>query len=363
MRSVLIVTASFGEGHNSAANRLAAALRAASSEVNVEVHDVFLEAYGALNRLVCWMYLVAINRFPFVWRIAFFILDRTSVVGGGIGVFGRAARRLAELVEGLRPAVIVSTYPGYGHLLDYVTRRKGVHRVRLVTVVTDSLTINSVWYRPRTDFFLVTNEATADVMRRAGVPAEKIRVTGFPVPPEFAEPNVREVGPPWRLLCMVNSEHHRAGVLVRELAKVPGIELTVTAGRDEALERELEAIRRETGSSFEIFGWTPRMAELIRRSHLIISKAGGATVQEAMAARVPMILTKIVPGQEEGNARLLLEAGAAVLATDPRAVAAEVARIFSGSAEAYQDLFEGTAKLSHPDAASAAARFLLAMDD
>lgn len=358
---MLLVTASFGEGHNSAANRLAAALQAEDPAVRVSVHDVFYEAYGWLNRLVCWMYLVAINRIPFVWKIAFFVLDRTSVVGGGIGVFGRAARRLGELVEGLRPDVIVSTYPGYGHLLDYVTRRKGVHRVRLVTVVTDSLTINSVWFRPRTDHFLVTNEPTAEAMRRAGVPAEKIHVTGFPVPPVFAELDKRVDGPPWRVLCMVNSDHHRAAALVRELARVPGIELTVTAGRDSALERELESLRRELGAAFEIFGWTPRMAELIRRSHLIISKAGGATVQEAMAARVPMILTKIVPGQEEGNARLLLDAGAAVLRTKPAAVAREVEEVFSANAAVYRRMYAATEKLSHPNASAVAARFLLSL--
>ena len=39
--------------------------------------------------------------------------------------------------------------------------------------------------------------------------------------------------------------------------------------------------------------------------HLVISKAGGATVQEAIAARCPMIVNQVIPGQEEGNARLI----------------------------------------------------------
>jgi hypothetical protein len=54
--------------------------------------------------------------------------------------------------------------------------------------------------------------------------------------------------------------------------------------------------------------------------HVVISKAGGATTQEAIAARCPMIVNQIVPGQEEGNYELLRRTGAGALATTPAAV-------------------------------------------
>ena len=54
------------------------------------------------------------------------------------------------------------------------------------TVVTDSITINSIWHRCQSDTFLVPNDETAAVMIRAGVPKERVRVLGFPVPPRFA---------------------------------------------------------------------------------------------------------------------------------------------------------------------------------
>ena len=44
MKSVLILTAGYGEGHNAAARNLHEALLAASPETNVIVSDVFLEA-------------------------------------------------------------------------------------------------------------------------------------------------------------------------------------------------------------------------------------------------------------------------------------------------------------------------------
>ncbi len=56
----------------------------------------------------------------------------------------------------------------------------------MVTIITDSLTINSVWYRAHSDFFLVANEPTADILVKAGIPEQKIRIFGFPVPRIFA---------------------------------------------------------------------------------------------------------------------------------------------------------------------------------
>jgi UDP-N-acetylglucosamine:LPS N-acetylglucosamine transferase len=145
LKSALILTAGFGEGHNAAARNLAAALREAG--VVVAVHDIFDEAYGWANRLVRKIYLLVINHAPWIWSSVFFLLDRTSVVGGGIGIFGRAARLLEKTIRDMQPDVIVSTYPGYGPQLDRIRQRGGAATARIATIITDSLTVNSVWYR------------------------------------------------------------------------------------------------------------------------------------------------------------------------------------------------------------------------
>ena len=356
MRSALILTAGFGEGHNAAARNLAAALE--ESGVTTGVHDVFDEAYGAANRLVRRIYLLVINHVPALWSAIFWVLDRTAAVGGGIGIFGRAARQLARLIREQQPDVIVSTYPGYGHLMDLIRRRGEAGNSRLVTIVTDSITVNSVWFRCGTDAFLVANEQTAEVMRTAGVPPEKIHATGFPVPLEFSEPPPVRSGPPFEVLFMVNSAHHLAADIVAGLLAIEGIRLTVTVGHDEELGRALGRMASAKGLELEIHGWTPAIGGLIRRSHLLVSKAGGATVQEALAACTPMIITQIVPGQEEGNARLLLESGAGELATTPREIAAAVQRTFADEAEVYRQRLDSTTRLSRPNAAREAARFL-----
>ncbi len=356
LKSILILTASFGEGHNAAARNLAAAIHELSPGTRVAVRDLFREAYGPLNEAVRRGYLFVINRLPWLWEIVFRWLDRPRVVGQGIGIFARAGQLLVKTLRDDPPDVLVSTYPGYGALLDWARRRTAVP-CRAVTLVTDSLTVNAAWYQARVDAFLVANEATAAVMKSKGVAADSVHVTGFPVPLMFSGASSRTAPPPLRVLYMVNAGHHLAASITKALLQIEGIELTVTVGRDDALGRELTGIAAQVGRPLEVHGWTPLMPELIRRSHVLIGKAGGATVQEALAAATPMVITQVVPGQEEGNARLLLDAGAGVLAATPDAIADAVRRIAADGV--LQKMETAARELGCPDSARQTARFLL----
>jgi processive 1,2-diacylglycerol beta-glucosyltransferase len=363
VKSLLILTASFGEGHNAAARNLLEAITLKSPQINVLVSDVFLDAYGWVNRLAEKGYLAVINHLPNFWQTAFEILDRTRVVEQHIGIYGAAARRLMGLIAKSQPSIIVSTYPGCNHLLDFIYRRRLKRPFRMVTIITDSLTINSVWYRAHSDFFLVANEPTADILVKAGVSEQKVRIFGFPVPRIFASlDGSRRVPPPdgrWRILYVINSGRHMAPEIARRLLVLDDVHLAVTTGRDGDLARRISAISAVAGKKVDVFGWTPDMPRLMAESHLLISKAGGATVQESLAAKTPMIITQIVPGQEEGNARLILDRKAGALATTPLQISATARGAFADGARQWIGWQQAASSLSRPAAADDIAEFLL----
>src|SRR5262249_54768658 len=157
--------------------------------------------------------------------------------------------------------------------------------------------VNAIWYHAPADYFLVANEQSAAVVRKGGVAPEKIKVFGFPVSPRFADfakdrqlPNTTTP----RVLYVINSGTSRAPDLVRKLLEL-NIQLTVTVGRNERLRR---AIERAAGKRrIEIYGWTDEMPRLLCENHILIGKAGGATVQETIAASCPMIINHVVSGQ------------------------------------------------------------------
>ncbi len=362
MKTIAILTAGYGEGHNTAARSLCLAL-AATPGVRVQVVDVLEQTYGRLNDLVRRAYLSTINHAPGVWERVYGMIDSGPGIDDYLPLLAPVEESLRNLLEQERPDAVVSTYPLYNYFLDSL--KKEGHRFAQVTVVTDSITVNSIWYRCGSDRFVVPNEETAAVLADKGVAAERVRTLGFPVSPRFAAGAGAKQAPcegePWRVLYVVNSGRQEAPEIVRALLALEGVALEVTVGRDADLRASVEAVVAESGRPATLHGWTDQMPELMMRAHLLISKAGGATVQEALAARTPMVVTQIVPGQEEGNARLLLENRCGCHASGAGEIAAAVANAVANGGAQWHEWQCNLQRLSRPDAARAVAAEVLSL--
>jgi UDP-N-acetylglucosamine:LPS N-acetylglucosamine transferase len=364
MKKVLIFTAGFGEGHNTAARNIRDALELVGrDQVQAEVLDLFEKCYGRLNQFLRRAYIAAINRTPRIWGKFYDVVDGTQFIESNMAVLSKMRRALLDLIEETRPDAIVSTYPLYNHVIDQAFPDGASRPFFQVTVVTDSITVNSIWYRCTSDVFLVANDDTAAVLRAGGVRDDRIRIFGFPVTHRFAEMVDRryspaDVGPP-RVLYMINSGKKEAPSLVRQLSRRSDLALTVAVGRDTTLRQEIEAVVKNPSNPVHVMGWTTKMPELLTDHHLVITKAGGATVQEAIAARTPVIISQVVPGQEEGNARLIVENDCGRLAPDPTAIVEALDYAFANNNAGLKCWVSRISKLSRPDASLQIARFIL----
>lgn len=356
MPKILLLTAAYGEGHNAAARGLQAAFTELGADA--EIVDLFALTGGAFYERSRRGYVDLINTAPKVWAAIYRLLDRFPIVPATLPLLGSMFRRLREMLDEKQPCAVVSVYPVYGYLLEHLYPQGRPFQFH--TVITDSITINSVWHRCASDTFIVPNEDSALVMSEAGVASEKVRTLGFPVAPQFVHDRIERPAPVIpRVLFMVNAGRDRAPAIVRRLLAIEPIHLTVTVGRDEELRAQIEQIAAELGKTVEIHGWTNRMPELLMSHHLLIGKAGGATVQETIAARTPMLLTQIVPGQEEGNARLLMQNRCGALCGSAESLGATVERLFANNASRWHEWEQNIARLSRPDAALQIARFVL----
>ena len=133
----------------------------------------------------------------------------------------------------------------------------------------------------------------------------------------------------------------------------------MTVGRDEKLRRAVESIRDASAQKFTIIGWTTELPQLLASHHVLVSKAGGATVQEAIAAACPMIINQVVPGQEEGNAQLLTQTNSGTVALNNDEVIAILTRAFADGGKLLHEWSANIAKISRPAASLAIAKFLL----
>jgi processive 1,2-diacylglycerol beta-glucosyltransferase len=364
-KRILILTAGFGEGHNSAARGVRDGLaRVAPEGTEVELRDLFAEAYGPVNELVRKGYLATVNFMPSAWGAVYRWIDRKKDFDEEFGRFARLRDHFAALLDRFQPDVMVCTFPVYPNVLSQIQEHSAEcsRPCKSVVVVTDSITINAAWYRCAADYFLVANEQTASVLRAAGVTPERIKVFGFPVSPRFADAAwANRILPPRnserRVLYMIHAATRGAPELAARLADL-GVNLTVTIGRADNLRPEIEAA---AGGSASVIGWTNELPCLLHQSHLLIGKAGGATVQETIAAGCPMIINYVVAGQEEGNARLIAETESGVIANSPLEVIAQVQRAFANDAKQWGEWADNISKLSRPRAALEIAEFLISL--
>jgi processive 1,2-diacylglycerol beta-glucosyltransferase len=209
---------------------------------------------------------------------------------------------------------------------------------------------------------MVADEETRQLLVSRGVPEKIVHALGFPVARHFAAADRGEppAGPPWKLLFMPSTRLERTLRQIRALAEVPAIELTVVTGRHQRVFDAITAAGLADGKKCRLIGWTDQMPRLLCEHHAFVGKAGGAIVQEALAAQCPFFVSHLVPGQEEGNIALLERLAVGVPACGkPEKLAAAVASAFANDAKIWRAWKANLARVSRADAADRIARFVL----
>merc|ERR1719498_220726 len=88
--------------------------------------------------------------------------------------------------------------------------------------------------------------------------------------------------------------------------------IIVVCGRQADLRSELEQIDRPNHIRVCFLGYTNTMHELMAIGDVIVTKPGGLITSEALACGLMIVIVDPYAGQEERNAAMLLEEGAAI---------------------------------------------------
>jgi processive 1,2-diacylglycerol beta-glucosyltransferase len=367
LKKILILTAGFGEGEDVAAWNVHEALEHLSPKgARVEVLDLLDSCYGRFHDLLRHTFQAAINSAPRLWHGFYQLLGHSQFVEGQIDGLTRLRHSLRDVLRTMEPDVVVSTCPIYNFLIKEIYREGRTRDFTLVSLVTDAVVKESPWARTESDYFAVANEAAVRVLTRSGVPEKKIEVFGFPVQfrpraqreRETALPDLAAKGRP-RILYLINSARKKAPKLIDRLLENPDWDLTVCVGQDTDLDEMARAKATTAPDRMEVIGHARRLPQLLREHHVVISKAEAGIVQEAIAARCPMIVFKLGSGQEEGNFSLLREANAGVLAQKPKEVVDWLERSFRDEGRLLSLWQKNLEPLGRPDSVLNLARFIL----
>jgi processive 1,2-diacylglycerol beta-glucosyltransferase len=153
----------------------------------------------------------------------------------------------------------------------------------------------------------------------------------------------------------------RALDVCRSLIDLPRpAQLLFVCGRDDQLRHALEQLAPGAAKPIHVFGYVRDIPQLMALSDLMVSKAGGVTTAEALAAELPMVIVNPIPGQEEENTAFLQAAGAAVVAPRPADLRSLITDLLDHP-ERLAGLRQGARRIKRPDAAAHAGAAILSL--
>ncbi len=337
--NVLIVYAKAGGGHQSVARALQEGFRRRYGDaVSVALLDI-MEDYTPFP----------MNKFPAIypaltrgggqlWRALYASTDGDMQAR----LISRAwwpmlRKRVAHVVTAQEIDLVVSVYPllnrVIGKILGQLPRRP-----KFAVLVTDLGTAHALWVTREADRYLVPTSMVYSRLVALGVPPEKISLVGLPVHPDFSHPCADRAALRASLgLCadcpvvLVMGGADGMGRMGKILAAMDARQIRATfvavAGRNAALRAQLS--HHPWRIDLKTLGYVTDMPRWMRAADLLLTKAGPSTISEALASRLPMVLTGYLPGQERANVAFVESIGAGIYARRPRKIAAIVETLTS----------------------------------
>ena len=308
MMNVLILTGKFGMGHLSAANALREQLCQDGHRAGVV--DLFEYAQPRLAPAMYWWFNVLVTRGGVFYNLYH---DLTANDPGGDRGDG-LLDGLDALLDEYRPDVVVSTHPVCSAAMAKY-KEEGPSTIPLVTCVTD-VTCHSEWLHPGTGCYLVASETVRQGLAAKGVDPDAVVVSGIPVSGRF-QPAHRDRSRRRELLIMGGGLGlmPRRDSFYQALDALPGVHTTILTGRNEKLFQRLDG----RYGNIEAVPFTREVEKYMARAHLMLSKPGGITCFEAIAARLPILAWQPFLKQEQENADFLVSHGMARIAAKEEA--------------------------------------------
>lgn len=380
---VQIISSRVGGGHQSVAEALRQAFAGhPARHIDVWVDDLYVEQARFPASRFPWMYATLTRRFPRGWRFVFNVTNRPpsgprlNWVGDIVG-----GPRLRQLIARRQPDVVITVLPGTTGFVARSVMRSEV-RANVEVVVTDWADIHLGWASTFPARYTVPTENAALSLTAAGVSPDDVSVSGFIVREQFshlqpgleARRRARDAlelpHDRFLILAMAGTEGSPAALAhLRALVDAPlDADVLVVCGRNRRLLKRLERLaklladRPDDHNQLRPLGFVQHIAELMLACDLLVTKTGGVTLAEAFCCELPVLAFDPLPGQEEGNARYVVQRGAAVLARSP-AHLVELASELRWSPERRQQLVQNGRLLASPNAARETAAAIVARSD
>ncbi len=323
--------------------------------------DSYKYAASVVSRVVSNGYLGMVKTIPQMYRFLYNRAERATEVGPfRTWVHQFTAGNLRSLLTELRPDVVICTHAfPCGVMAEY--KKQFADAPPVVGVVTDFV-VHAFWIHPNIECYAVATQEMRSTLVARGVQYDRIVVSGIPVNPAFGHPHpdrdaLREqLGLPRdRDIVLLMGGGLGIGPLTTMMQALDRVKVPLCAvaivGRSARSEQRVLDRAHRVRYPVRVVRFVDNVHDYMHASDVLITKPGGLTSSEALACRLPMVLFKPLPGQEERNTRYLVARRAALRAKNARDLTRNVQALLA-SQEKRDQMRAAILSLSKPDAAA-----------
>ncbi|GAB1420709.1 glycosyltransferase [Anaerolineales bacterium] len=364
MKRIVFAMSDTGGGHRAAADAISEALKRLYGEANLDIKlvDIFKHyCYFPLNTMPDF-YPLHVKYSKGSYGMTFNMTNtrrRARILSKGM--FKTNQLKLKRLPIDYPADTVVSVHSILTRPTFDAYRRYSDQNPALLTVVTDLISTHYLWYDKRTDVTMVPTEIAYDRGIEAGLDADQLLLTGLPVNPSFLDA-IEDVDkstiradlkwdPNLPAILMV-AGGDGMGTIYETARAVDArklkCQLIIIAGKNDKLKEKLESASWNQPTL--IYPFIRNMPQLMLAADILVTKAGPATICEAMIAGLPIIISDLIPGQEEGNVDFVIQNEAGVFAPKPRLVADALEEWLSNGADTMHRLTQNAHACAKPDA-------------
>ncbi len=290
--NILILTGKFGFGHTSAANSIKEKLLLEHPEYNVQVIDFIEYLFPIISKVIYGTFNFLVNKCCALYNF----LNKIGSKNSNAPLKSFIVRKIDRLLIDNEIDMCISVFPVCSQYISaYKRSRKS--KVILNTCVTD-VDVHEEWISDETNLYFVASEKTKANLVDKGVDSDKIVISGIPVKNSFncekdikIKKNILIMGGGLGLIPSIDE-------FLCDLDSNDNFTVNVIVGNNQKMYDKIS----NKYKNVNVVGFTNEVYKYMKEADLIVTKAGGVTMFEAIVSETPLFIIKPFLKQELGNA-------------------------------------------------------------
>ena len=246
------------------------------------------------------------------------------------------ATKMRKFIDDYDPDVVITTHIFASIILD-VMKQLGDLRAKVVNVLTD-FTFHPFFEESlRSDYVVIPSELLVEKAHKKGFTDDQILPFGIPIQPKFNISISREEARR-RLeintdkpIILLMSGSMGFGHIERTVTDLDNVKhdfgIITVCGSNKKAQDKIDKLH--SNKLLRNYGYTNEVEVLMSACDGIVTKPGGLTTSEALAKRLPIIISTPLPGQEDRNTEFLLNHGAAMAVSPTTPLDEVIDQLFS----------------------------------